>query len=263
MKATTNQKQRFGMRKAKKVIVTILLSAVYSASDAQLITGAEGIHIASGTTFTADGLWMVPSADLEISNTTLRKHSLAVSWPQLNGIRRLYVFSHPVTYRGRIGLQYREDELMGNSPTQLGLAHSAGNSTAGEQFTLVEGSMVDQANYTVSHHSVSIPELMSLTAVNPRETPGSAKALVASTILSPDDDGINDLWVIENVEKYKNNELRIFDRNGRILYQEVGYKNTWNGTVNGRLLAEDTYYYILNYDSGKKLTGFITLVRKG
>ncbi len=263
MKKRTNRIRSTGRLKLRRSMLTVMLMTAYFTSSGQLITGTEGIHIVSGTVFTADGLWMVPSKDMKMTNTALTKHSLAISWPQVNGIRRIYGFSRPLSFTGSIGLHYADDELIGNDPAELGLAHSAGSSLDGVQFTLLEGSAVDPINRTVSHHLVNIPELLSLTAVTAGETPELAKGLVANTILSPDNDGINDFWVIENIEKYPNNVLRIFDRTGRILYQETGYKNTWDGTVNGRLLAEDTYYYILDYGPGKRRTGFISIVRKG
>lgn len=259
MKATD---KRIGVSMLKKISLAIVVSVISFDSQAQLIAGADGIHITAGTIFAADGLWMAPSSDLEISNTLLTRKSLAISWPELNGIRRVYVFSKPLSFNGLIGLGYLEDELMGNIPERLRLAHSSGNSTDGQHFVVLDGSVVDPMYRRVSHLSADIPELVSLTAVNGRNATTTA-GIVASNILSPDGDGINDVWVIENIDQYSNNELQIFDRNGRTLYSEKNYNNTWDGMVNGRLLAEDTYYYILNYDSGaKRLTGFITLVKK-
>lgn len=85
----------------------------------------------------------------------------------------------------------------------------------------------------------------------------------ADNNFSPNGDGINDTWVIKNIENYPNHVVTIFDRAGRILYSVNGYKNTWDGTVNGSPLAEGTYYYMIKFMDQKigVVKGFITIVR--
>ncbi|MCX2586544.1 MBG domain-containing protein, partial [Pedobacter sp. MR22-3] len=86
--------------------------------------------------------------------------------------------------------------------------------------------------------------------------------LVANNILTPDGDGINDTWIVQNIDMYPNNEVRIFDRNGREMYSKKTYDNSWNGTIGGNNLAEGTYYYIITYGPNKLVQkGFITIIR--
>lgn len=88
------------------------------------------------------------------------------------------------------------------------------------------------------------------------------KTLIANNIITPNGDGVNDVWIVQNLDLYPNNEVVIFDRAGRVVFKQFDYKNTWDGTLNGVALPEDTYYYALYINSGKgKLTGFITIVR--
>ena len=89
------------------------------------------------------------------------------------------------------------------------------------------------------------------------------QAIKANNILTPNGDGVNDLWVVENIDMYPNNTVTIFDKAGRILFTQKGYKNTWDGTVNGSALGENTYYYIIDFGTSKlRQKGFITLVRE-
>jgi gliding motility-associated-like protein len=84
----------------------------------------------------------------------------------------------------------------------------------------------------------------------------------ATNILTPNGDGRNDRWVIRNLDSYTDNEVKIFDRAGRMVYNRRNYSNDWDGTVNGSPLAEGTYYYILTIQNGAKTaTGYITIVR--
>jgi gliding motility-associated-like protein len=84
----------------------------------------------------------------------------------------------------------------------------------------------------------------------------------ATNILSPNGDGYNDKWIVDNIDFYPNNEVKIFDKAGRILYNKKGYDNSWDGTLDGHPLNEGTYYYIIDFGPNRqKFKGFITIVR--
>lgn len=85
----------------------------------------------------------------------------------------------------------------------------------------------------------------------------------ATNVLTPNGDGKNDKWVIRNIDSYPDNELKIFDRSGRLVFSQRNYNNTWDGKVNGHPLAEGTYYYFLSISGGVKTAkGFITIITK-
>ncbi|TKC65006.1 gliding motility-associated C-terminal domain-containing protein [Pedobacter hiemivivus] len=85
----------------------------------------------------------------------------------------------------------------------------------------------------------------------------------ANNILTPNNDGYNDVWMVDNIDMYANNEVKIFDKTGRLLYSKKGYDNTWDGTVNGGPLIENTYYYVIDFGTAKpKQKGYITLIRQ-
>ena len=85
--------------------------------------------------------------------------------------------------------------------------------------------------------------------------------LVVHNAFSPNSDGVNDNFVIENIELYPNNDLQIFNRWGTQVLNTKGYKNDWNGNWNGNNLPDGTYFYILNDGEGNKTTGYIELKR--
>lgn len=85
----------------------------------------------------------------------------------------------------------------------------------------------------------------------------------ATNILTPNGDGINDRWQIKNIGRYPLNNVKIFDRNGKLIYTKSGYNNEWDGMLNGKILAQDTYYYMVDLGDGSKVQkGFITILRK-
>ncbi|QJB37184.1 gliding motility-associated C-terminal domain-containing protein [Chitinophaga oryzae] len=86
--------------------------------------------------------------------------------------------------------------------------------------------------------------------------------LDATNLLTPNGDGKNDRWTIRNLDSYPDNEVKIFDRAGRLVYQRRNYSNDWDGTLNGHPLAEGTYYYVLTVNGTSRVwKGFITIIR--
>lgn len=84
-----------------------------------------------------------------------------------------------------------------------------------------------------------------------------------NNIMTPNGDGKNDYLVFRNLEMYRNTTLKIFDKSGRELYAKVNYTNDWDGTYNGIPLAEDTYYYVIDFGPGKtRIKGYVSIVRR-
>lgn len=89
------------------------------------------------------------------------------------------------------------------------------------------------------------------------------KVLKASEIISPNNDGINDYWVIQDVEKYRESNFYIYTHTGQLVYESVGYNNDWDGTYKGMELPIGVYYYVIKDAkcSDCKLSGAISLVK--
>jgi gliding motility-associated-like protein len=70
----------------------------------------------------------------------------------------------------------------------------------------------------------------------------------ASEIFTPNNDGFNDFFVIESLDRYPENKLVIFNRWGQEFYAKTDYDNTWNGTTqDGTELLEGPYFYVFTY----------------
>ncbi|MFT4522204.1 MAG: gliding motility-associated-like protein [Bacteroidia bacterium] len=87
--------------------------------------------------------------------------------------------------------------------------------------------------------------------------------VVPNNVITPDGNGGNDVWVIKNLENYPDNKVAIYDRWGRVVYEQTAYANDWGATnVNGSLLMDGTYYYVLEFpETGEVLKGAITVIR--
>ena len=84
---------------------------------------------------------------------------------------------------------------------------------------------------------------------------------------SPNGDGVNDQYVIDNLESYPRNSLQVFNRWGSKVLDRTPYRNDWDGRSEGDMnwgeeLPESTYYYILDLNDGTDpYTGYIYLRR--
>jgi gliding motility-associated-like protein len=86
------------------------------------------------------------------------------------------------------------------------------------------------------------------------------------TVFTPNNDGKNDLFVIDNLHAlYPNCLVKIVNRWGSLVFESEGYENPWDGTNmnNGELLPAGTYFYRvwLNDMENGELTGPISIVR--
>lgn len=81
-------------------------------------------------------------------------------------------------------------------------------------------------------------------------------------LFTPDGNGQNDFWVIENIDRYPQCEVSVFDQWGREIFSKSSYSNDWDGTRSGQQMPEGTYYYTITCpDFTENYNGFITLLR--
>ncbi|WP_165864962.1 ice-binding family protein [Rufibacter latericius] len=88
-----------------------------------------------------------------------------------------------------------------------------------------------------------------------------APELHVPNVFSPNNDGKNDVWVVQNLLEYPENELVILNRWGSEVYRIKKYRNNWTGGG----LAEGTYYFVLRVRlcEGQEVTrkGYVTIMR--
>jgi len=81
-------------------------------------------------------------------------------------------------------------------------------------------------------------------------------------VLTPNGDGKNDRWVVWNINAFPNNEVRVMDRAGRVVFTQKNYMNDWEGTWNGSPLPEGAYLYIIKLGPGiPSAQGVLTIIR--
>jgi gliding motility-associated-like protein len=71
---------------------------------------------------------------------------------------------------------------------------------------------------------------------------------------SPNGDGINDVWTIEDIQLFPNNVVQIFNRSGKVVFKMNGYDNTFEGAFKGEKLPVGPYLFIIDLGNGSQPT---------
>lgn len=82
--------------------------------------------------------------------------------------------------------------------------------------------------------------------------------------ITPNGDGLNDTWLIKNIDVYPMSVVRIYDRTGRLIFEKQGYSNEsgWDGTYNGNPMPSADYWYEIDVEEiDQQYYGHFTLLR--
>lgn len=118
--------------------------------------------------------------------------------------------------------------------------------------------------YSSVNFSTEIPGEIDRSATNSNNVivKGNDLPVTSLSAFSPNGDGIDDQWVIQNIENFPDCELVIFSRSGRIVYAKVGYSNEWDGRdQNGNELPIGAYYYTITCPDSQTTSGSISIIR--
>jgi gliding motility-associated-like protein len=87
-------------------------------------------------------------------------------------------------------------------------------------------------------------------------------AMVIFDAFSPNDDGKNDVWNIQNAGSFPNIIVKIFNLWGKEVFSSKGYGTPWDGTWDGKDLPSGTYYYVIDPGDGSDvITGDVSIVK--
>ena len=221
--------------------------------DSSISTGSSQVDISS---FTQDSAQIYSFIYTVVEQSCTVKDSILVT-----------VVSLPIVDAGiDVTLGYNDPHILGGSPT--------GPTGASYSWTPI-------TNFTFESDSISenpgIDVLSSVTyTVFVTDTNGcfSSDQVVVSLIpniivpsgFSPNGDGINDTWEIQNLEAFENTTVRVYNRWGTLVYDYDESNENWNGGgISNEMIPVGTYYFIIEFDNydGERgsLTGPITIIR--
>ena len=122
-------------------------------------------------------------------------------------------------------------------------------------------------NLPAGNYSVRVADSLgndTLISVEIRASGGVCK--VSSEIaFTPNGDGFNDVWLINNIEHYPDNFIVVFNVWGQKVFESSGLYIPWNGNdLAGVPVPENSYYYVILMDKKNKDTavkGCISILR--
>lgn len=92
-------------------------------------------------------------------------------------------------------------------------------------------------------------------------------ALDVPSAFTPNGDMANDTWKIiplSEEEQYAGALIRVYNKEGILVYEGVGFEQEWDGRYRGELLPAGTYYYTIDLNLGAPegfLRGLVTILR--
>lgn len=112
-------------------------------------------------------------------------------------------------------------------------------------------------------YTVTATDVAGCTAERTAEVQSSTEECIQLTnTFTPNGDGTNDTWFIENIGLYPSAVIQIFNKWGDLLYESKGQYQPWDGTQNGSNLPSGTYFFIVNLNNNSDLlTGDLTIIR--
>ncbi len=145
----------------------------------------------------------------------------------------------------------------------------AGDGSAGNEFFAIEGdklvtttsfSWEEAETHTIrvksSDGEFSIEKNFDITILKVVE------GIKFASAITPNGDGQNDTWEIEDIDAFPDALVHIYDKAGLTVYKSSGGYNAWEGTtLNGKKLPMGTYYYIIDLRNGAPIyQGTLTII---
>ncbi|TRX66504.1 T9SS type B sorting domain-containing protein [Carboxylicivirga sp. M1479] len=106
---------------------------------------------------------------------------------------------------------------------------------------------VQDANYCMATDTVFLNSIVDIDIPN---------------FVTPNNDGFNDRWEIDGLDKFPDSIIKIYDRFGKLIIEYKASEPGWNGEYLGRPVPSDAYWFIVEVIPLEKiLKGHITLKR--
>ena len=161
------------------------------------------------------------------------------------------------------------DVLTGNNLDNIGIAGYDGSTWRFIEAEVQTTAFHDNGASSLlsgSIRSTNPINLEAYTAFTLAALEGSEMRVNISQGFTPNGDGVNDTWFIENIENFPNAQIMIISRWGREIFFSPGnYGNDWNGVYknNNEAVPDGSYAYTIDLDGDGQmdLHGWIYITR--
>lgn len=280
----TSITDNFGCESQPAQILTVLVDqmpATFAGNDTA-VCGLELKLNAQQSNEAQSGEWQFSSGSILNNETDNPKATYqqsnygeyTLNWTEVNGLCTasddiLVRFDEaPVAYAGKDFTLFNQDE----TPLHARLPVASTEEWAGEWY-IVSGSgsltnpeSTDALLTGLKHGTVTLDWTVSNGACpeDKDQLTITIKGLTYHTGISPNQDGLNDYFSIKGAHTIPQNELVVFDQNGKVVFRKTNLEegNQWNGTENnGEPLENGIYYFIFEGDGIDPIKDYIVIKR--
>jgi gliding motility-associated-like protein len=143
------------------------------------------------------------------------------------------------------------------------------NLTGGWSVVSGSGHFADTNYAKTTVSNLAVGENILQWAVNNRVCPPATNDLtimvhdlLIPTLITPNNDGLNDYFFLEGLEFLGRTVITVLDRRGVLVFENKNYDNMWDGVdYNGNPLPDDTYFFILEPENRSPVNGYIVIRR--
>lgn len=145
------------------------------------------------------------------------------------------------------------DITNGSAPYELSLSNGTTSTATSNEYTY--------ENLVEDTYTLSITDKNKCVYAN--EFTISIPKLEPMKFFSPNNDNLNDLWLVHGIETAPNAYIRIYDRHSKLLYQCKGSEfQGWDGKYETKDMVQDDYWYVISVpETEETLSGHFTLKR--
>lgn len=80
-------------------------------------------------------------------------------------------------------------------------------------------------------------------------------------VITPNSDELHDVWELKGLENFEGNQVNIFDRYGKVIFESQGEKAfRWDGNYYGRKLSSGSYWYHIKLPYGRFKSEHVNLL---
>ena len=188
----------------------------------------------------------VPHTNLSVENS-LNKVSDEFYWAiKGKGASRIYLSWNTFS---------NLDKLTDNKLENLTIAAYDGSLWKNIRAQVDDISFMDEGTPTLLSGSISTVEPIdtalykAFTLARIKDTGGIYDFRVSEAI-TPNGDGINDTWYVEDILDHPNSRIKVFNRLSQVVFEAVGYQNDWRGNYqnNSETLPEASYFFTIDLE---------------
>ncbi|MEO5570103.1 MAG: gliding motility-associated C-terminal domain-containing protein, partial [Bacteroidia bacterium] len=150
--------------------------------------------------------------------------------------------------------------LTANAPTAVTYQWTFTNASGGinNNFSMASSVQVNSQEYGI--YTVEVTDANLCTSISTIEVAEEPCEIIPHNVMTPNADGKNDIFWIDNIDTHPNNNVQIYNRWGNKVYDESGYNNT-TVKFTATDLPDGTYYYLITApDLAEPFSGSLTKI---